>query len=145
MRILSKLRSQAKEILNHEAISIILAEAFQAVGLRVFVGKLSMDQSSRPSYRETSTSSSLVSARSFIRRCRGLVSSVPAPLRLVEPVLTPRFVPTCSDAVLRGLSLISRGENVKVQSHLAEALDQVDYVRQSRGKSDIDIFHDVSV
>jgi guanine deaminase len=114
------------------------------VGLRIFVGKLTMDQSSRPTYREPSTSASLVSARSFIRRCRGLVSAVPPPLRLVEPVLTPRFVPTCSDAVLRGLALISRGEKVKIQSHLAEAHDQIDYVRQSRGKSDIDIFHDVS-
>ncbi|KAG9127647.1 hypothetical protein FRC07_011233 [Ceratobasidium sp. 392] len=124
---------------------IILAEAFAAVGLRIFVGKLSMDQSSRPSYREASTSASLVSARSFIRRCRAMVSSIPSHLRLVEPVLTPRFVPTCSDAVLRGLSLISRGENVKIQSHLAEAHDQVDYVRQSRGKSDMDIFNDAGL
>ncbi|CAE6416625.1 unnamed protein product [Rhizoctonia solani] len=129
----------------NEDTNIILAEAFQAVGLRIFVGKLTMDQSSRPSYREPSTSASLVSARSFIRRCRGLVSAVPPPLRLVEPVLTPRFVPTCSDAVLRGLALISRGEKVKIQSHLAEAHDQIDYVRQSRGKSDIDIFHDAGI
>ncbi|KAG8702844.1 hypothetical protein FRC09_004506 [Ceratobasidium sp. 395] len=128
-----------------EDTNMILAEAFTTVGIRIFVGKLSMDQSSRPSYRETSTSASLVSARSFIRRCRSLVSTTPAHLRLVEPVLTPRFVPTCSDAVLRGLSLISRGENVKVQSHLAEAHDQVDYVRQSRGKSDMDIFRDAGL
>ncbi|QRV86670.1 amidohydrolase family protein [Ceratobasidium sp. AG-Ba] len=128
-----------------EDTNIILAEAFAALGLRIFVGKLTMDQSSRPSYREPSTSSSLVSARSFIRRCRGLVSSLPAPMRLIEPVLTPRFVPTCSDRVLSGLSLISRGENVKIQSHLAEAHDQVDYVRQSRGKSDLEIFHDTGL
>ncbi|KAF8758645.1 folding of proteins upon ATP hydrolysis, partial [Rhizoctonia solani] len=112
----------------NEDTNIILAEAFQATILR-----------------EPSTSASLVSARSFIRRCRGLVSAVPPPLRLVEPVLTPRFVPTCSDAVLRGLALISRGEKVKIQSHLAEAHDQIDYVRQSRGKSDIDIFHDAGI
>ncbi|EUC62146.1 atrazine chlorohydrolase/guanine deaminase, putative [Rhizoctonia solani AG-3 Rhs1AP] len=128
-----------------EDTNIILAEAFQAVGLRIFVGKVTMDQSSRPTYREPSTSASLVSARSFIRRCRGLVSAVPPALRLVEPVLTPRFVPTCSDTVLRGLALISRGEKVKIQSHLAEAHDQVDYVRQSRGKSDIDIFYDAGI
>jgi guanine deaminase len=112
----------------------------QAAGLRAFVGKLSMDISSRPSYKESSAQSSLQAAHSFVEKCRGLTANLPSHERLVEPVLTPRFVPTCSDELLTGLGKMSATENLKIQSHLAEALDQVEYVRKERGAEDMDVF-----
>jgi cytosine/adenosine deaminase-related metal-dependent hydrolase len=120
--------------------SLILAEVMQAAGLRAFVGKLSMDISSRPSYKELSAQTSLDAAHSFVEKCRGLTASLPTHERLVEPVLTPRFVPTCSDELLVGLGQMSATENLKIQSHLAEALDQVEYVRKERGVEDIEVF-----
>jgi guanine deaminase len=119
---------------------MILAEEMQNAGIRAFVGKLSMDISTRPTYVETSATSSLDSAKSFVSRCRALVETVQPHERLVEPVLTPRFVPTCSDELLEGLSQLSATENLKVQSHLAEAHDEVEWVRQERGMEDIDVF-----
>jgi len=123
-----------------EDTNLVLAEAFQSAGLRGFVGKLSMDQSSRPSYVESSAQSSLQSARSFINRCRSITVNLPDHERLVEPVVTPRFVPTCSDELLSGLGDISKAEGLRVQSHLAEARDQVDWVRRERKQEDIDVF-----
>ncbi|KDQ18508.1 hypothetical protein BOTBODRAFT_28881 [Botryobasidium botryosum FD-172 SS1] len=123
-----------------EDTNLILAEAFQTVGLRGYVGKLSMDQSSRPTYVESSAQSSLQSARSFIDRCRSITVDLPDHERLVEPVLTPRFVPTCSDELLAGLGDISKTEGLRVQSHLAEAKDQVEWVRRERKQEDIDVF-----
>ncbi|KAJ7601580.1 hypothetical protein DFH06DRAFT_1276777 [Mycena polygramma] len=119
---------------------LILAEVMQAAGLRAFVGKLSMDISSRPSYKEPSAQTSLDAAQSFVEKCHALTASLPTHEQLVEPVLTPRFVPTCSDELLVGLGQLSAREDLKIQSHLAEALDQVEYVRKERGAEDIEIF-----
>ncbi|KAG8892786.1 hypothetical protein FRB99_002439, partial [Tulasnella sp. 403] len=123
-----------------EETNLILADVMQTKGLRAHVGKLSMDISSRPSYVESPTSASLSSAQSFISRCRSSIASLPEHLRLVQPVITPRFVPTCSDDLLKGLGKLARDEDVFVQSHLAEARDQVDWVRETRQAEDIDVF-----
>lgn len=114
------------------------------MGIRAFVGKLSMDISSRPSYVETSSSDALSAVKSFAENCRALVSQLPEHKRLIEPVITPRFVPTCSDALLTGLGAISEDQSLRIQSHLAESLDQVEWVRSERGIDDIDAFERVS-
>ncbi|KAJ7677483.1 hypothetical protein B0H17DRAFT_944950 [Mycena rosella] len=123
-----------------EHTNLVLAEVMQKAGLRAFVGKLSMDISSRPSYMESSAQTSLQAAHSFVEKCRDLTASLPTHERLVEPVLTPRFVPTCSDELLVGLGKLSAAENLKIQSHLAEAHDQVEVVRSERGVEDIQVF-----
>ncbi|KAG8913653.1 hypothetical protein FRC01_004439 [Tulasnella sp. 417] len=120
--------------------NLILAEVMQAKGLRAFVGKLSMDISSRPTYVEASTEVSLAEARKFIHRCREIQVGTEDSERLVHPVVTPRFVPTCSDELLLGLGNLVKAEGVQVQSHLAEARDQVDWVRNTRNAEDIDVF-----
>ena len=123
--------------------SLILAEAMQAAGIRAFVGKLSMDISSRPSYVESSAESALSSAKSFVERCCQIASNLPPPRRLVEPVLTPRFVPTCSDELLRGLGKLSKSGLLRIQSHMAEAYDEVTWVKRDRGSEDIEVFEQV--
>ncbi|KAF8073438.1 hypothetical protein FPV67DRAFT_1477835 [Lyophyllum atratum] len=123
-----------------EETNLILAEAMQSAGIRAFVGKLSMDISSRPGYVEASAGASLDSARSFVERCKQIAAPLPAHSRLVEPVLTPRFVPTCSDELLAGLGRLAMEKSLRVQSHMAEAHDQVEWVRATRGSEDIDVF-----
>lgn len=47
---------------------------------------------------------------------------------LVHPVVTPRFLPTCSEQLLRGLGEIVRCHpGVHVQSHISESADQVQF------------------
>lgn len=127
-------------LLTAHISSLILARIMQRAGIRAFVGKLSMDISSRKTYIEGSTLSSLSSAHSFTERLRSDQAELKPSERLVEPVLTPRFVPTCSDELLAGLGEMSERLNVRVQSHLAEARDQVDWVLSERGIQDIDVF-----
>ncbi|KAF8333994.1 uncharacterized protein EI90DRAFT_3145018 [Cantharellus anzutake] len=123
-----------------EESNLVLAETFQSAGLRGFIGKLSMDKSSRPTYVEASSDASLSAAERFIHRCRDIVKALPANKQFVEPVLTPRFVPTCSDELLSGLGRLASKHGVKIQSHLAEARDQVNWVKLERGVDDIDVF-----
>ena len=115
----------------------------RAAGIRAFVGKLSMDRNSRPTYIEASAQSSLVAAQSFIDKCYSLEDGVEPHRRLVEPVITPRFVPTCSDELLQGLGRLAERRGLRVQSHMAEALDQVKWVRHERGREDMDVFEQV--
>lgn len=101
---------------------------------------ISSPQSSTKTYIEPSATASLAAARSFVSNCRGITAHLPESQRLVQPVLTPRFVPTCTDELLGGLGKLSQALRVKVQSHLAEAKDQVEWVRSLRGIDDIDVF-----
>jgi len=52
-------------------------------------------------------------------------------------------VPTCTDELLAGLGDLSIEEDVHIQSHLAEAHDQVEWVRQERHAEDIEVFRRV--
>lgn len=115
----------------------------QAKGIRAYVGKLSMDISSRPTYVEPSAETSLESARAFSRDCQGLTSDLPEHERLVQPILTPRFVPTCSNDLLQGLGSLAKERNLWVQSHMAESLDQVKWVKEKHGLDDIDVLDKV--
>ena len=96
-------------------------------------------------YVEPTASASLDAARSFIMRCRSLVQHLPANRRLIEPVLTPRFVPTCTNELLKGLADLSEQQGLKIQSHLAESKDQVEWVRAERKIEDLDVFDTVSL
>lgn len=109
-------------------------------GIRAFVGKLSMDQSSRQSYMEASADAAIDSVKSFIHNCNALEAQLAPHEKLIEPVLAPRFVPTCSDELLSRLGQLSEEKNLRIQSHMAEAYDQVEWVRQQRNMEDIDVF-----
>ena len=71
-----------------------------------------MDVSSRPTYKEASAEVALEAAQDFCRKCQELANGVVDDICLVEPVLTPRFVPTCSNELLSGLGKVAE-ENRK--------------------------------
>ena len=119
----------------------------QEANIRAFIGKLSMDISPRPTYCERSASEALLAAESFVTSMRNedVFSRIPPYALLVEPVLTPRFVPSCSDDLLVGLGELAKRLNVRVQSHLAEARDEIDWVKKERGIGDVEVFERVCV
>ena len=117
----------------------------QSAGIRAYIGKLSMDISSRETYIEESAKASLSSAESFARKCKALNEKNGPSVGLVEPILTPRFVPTCSEKLLRGLGDLSKEQNLRIQSHMAESHDQVLWVQKERGMEDMDVFESVSI
>jgi guanine deaminase len=64
---------------------------------------------------------------------------------LVEPIITPRFLPTCSKELLRGLAKIAKDGNVDIQSHLSESGDEVAFTQSIYGqKTDSELFDEVS-
>jgi len=124
----------------NEKSNLILAKSMLSAGTRAYVGKLSMDISTRPTYVEPSTEASLQAASTFADRCLSLGEKLPAHKRLIEPILTPRFVPTCSNELLKGLGELSKEKDLRIQSHMAEARDQVEWVKKERHMDDMDVF-----
>jgi len=103
-----------------------------------------MDISSHPSYIENSATASVAAAKKFIHDCRAIVSDLPIHDRLIEPVVTPRFVPTCTTELLSGLGDLATENDAWIQSHMSESKDQVAWVKETRGLDDMDIFVQVS-
>jgi len=61
---------------------------------------------------------------------------------LVQPVITPRFIPTCTPELLQGLGKLARKYDCHVQSHLSESHDEMEFtahLHPGEG-SDADIF-----
>lgn len=48
---------------------------------------------------------------------------------LVQPVITPRFVPSCTLDLLRGLGKLAQEHKVVIQSHISESLDEVAFCK----------------
>ena len=73
-----------------------------------------------------------------------LIANVPSHQRLVQPIITPRFVPVCSDVLLAKLAQVAEEKGVRVQSHMCESRDQMNWVEGSRGKKDEEVFDQAS-
>ncbi len=107
---------------SHPAsVNALFAEA-QRLSLRLITGKCLMDQNSPDGVRDE-TQRSLIDTEALIQRWHGVGR--------LGYAITPRFVPSCSAAQLRGAGeLASQYPDVWIQSHAAENRDEVVWVRQ---------------
>lgn len=98
------------------------------------------------SYYTETTAQSLADTSRFIEEMRDMYKSEPSEHKhLVEPIITPRFLPTCSKQLLSGLAKIAAGQKVDVQSHLSESGDEVAFTQSIYGeKTDSELFDEVS-
>ena len=112
----------------HLEASKKLADICDSYGQRAYVGKLNIDQLAPAYYIET-TAGSLADTETFIQYCRSEFRNSSERSPIVHPVITPRFIPTCSYPLLQGLGALARKYDCHVQSHAAETVDQVTLVR----------------
>jgi len=103
----------------HTPATVLLMEKLEAAGLVSFVGKVNMDRNCPDSLREESWEASCAATGAWLEAVRGR-------FRRTMPIITPRFIPSCSAELLRGLG----GFNLPVQSHLSENLGEVEWVRE---------------
>jgi guanine deaminase len=122
----------------HLEASKILGNICNTIGQRAYVGKLNADQLSPEYYVET-TSSSLADTETFIQFCRREFPPTKNRTSIVHPVITPRFIPTCSLPLLQGLGKLAAKYDCHVQSHAAETVDQLTLVRQQYPELERDI------
>lgn len=118
----------------HEPATLALAEACVRRGQRAFVGRVAMDHpDGTPDwYRDESATAAVeASARSI-----DAIRSIDDPLGLVQPIITPRFIPACTDATLEGLGELAAATGVRVQTHCSESDWEHGHVLDRCGRTD---------
>ena len=104
-----------------ESVNALLGEA-QRQSLRMMAGKVLMDQNAPDGVRDQ-TEQSLLDTEALINRWHGVDR--------LGYAITPRFVPSCSAAQLRGAGeLAAKYPDVWIQSHVAENPDEIAWVHR---------------
>ena len=104
----------------HPAATTLLMELLEASGLVSYVGKVNMDRDCPEALREADAAASLAATERWLASAR---------FAHTKPILTPRFVPSCSDALLQGLGELAARRGLPVQSHLSENLGEIALVQ----------------
>ena len=104
----------------HLPASRILARELERAGITAYVGKVNMDRNCTSALTEE-TLRSLSDTRVFIEELLGRGGDI-------RPILTPRFSPSCSDALMRGLGKLADEYNLPIQSHLSENEGEIQWV-----------------
>ena len=110
----------------------MLAGVCASEGQRAFVGRVAMDHpAGTPEwYRDPDPAAAIERSLASIGEVRALGSP------LVEPIVTPRFAPACTDEVLRGLGELAAAHDVRVQTHCSESDWEHRYAFERFGVSD---------
>ena len=106
---------------SHPASVHALLGQAQRRSLRLIAGKVLMDQNAPDGVRDQ-TQQSLIDTEALIQQWHGVDR--------LGYAITPRFVPSCSAAQLQGAGeLAAKYPDVWVQSHVAENVDEIAWVR----------------
>lgn len=102
---------------------------------RGFVGKVVMDNPDQTPayYRDESATTALSETENFIHEVATLNENQTIP---VTPVITPRFLPSCTDDVLAGLGKLAAKYDLPIQSHCSESDWENGYALATHGKRD---------
>ena len=101
----------------HRPATELLMQKMEETGLVTYVGKVNMDQMS-PQYLIEDTAQS---ERDTIDWVEATIDR----FARTKPIITPRFIPTCSSQLLAALGRIAADHNIPVQSHLSENREEI--------------------
>ena len=105
----------------HRAATILLMDKLEAAGLVCYVGKVNMDRDAPDDLREPSAEFSAFDTFGWLNSIRGRYENT-------MPILTPRFLPSCSDQLLNELHEVREAYDLPIQSHLSENPGEVELV-----------------
>ena len=108
---------------QHVPATIELMELLEASGMSAYVGKVNMDRNSPDSLREQGAETSLRDTRLWLDEISGKFQHI-------KPILTPRFIPSCSDALMKGLGDLAKAFSLPLQSHLSENKKEIAWVSE---------------
>ena len=107
---------------RHRPATELLMKLMEESGLDSFVGKVNMD-------REASEALTEVSADISAYTTFGWINAVKDKFAHTRPILTPRFIPCCTDKLMEELREIQMTYGIPVQSHLSESKGEIDFVK----------------
>lgn len=105
----------------HNEATLYLMNELEKTGFKGYVGKVNMDRNS-PKYLIEKTDKSVKDTILWLERCEDLKN--------IKPIITPRFIPSCTDKLMEELSKIVDKYNLPVQSHLSENKAEIEWVKE---------------
>ncbi|KAF2860309.1 guanine deaminase [Piedraia hortae CBS 480.64] len=103
-----------------------LARVCYDLGQRALVGRVCMDSAEHcpEFYRDASVEDAMRGTKA----CLDFVRSLDPDARLLRSCVTPRFAPSCSPQALERLGDLAREEDLPVQTHVSENVDEIELV-----------------
>ena len=106
----------------HVPATLLLMRKLEQLGLRAYVGKVNMNRSCPEYIREPSTNQSIRDTEQWLREAAAFTH--------VRPILTPRFIPSCTDDLMYALRDLREKYDLPVQSHLSENFGEIAWVQE---------------
>ena len=107
----------------HVPATLLLMEMLEKSGLITYVGKVSMDRNAPAPLCEESPAVAAAAVEKWLKTSLKKYKNT-------KPMLTPRFIPSCTDELLTFLGRFQKKYHVPVQSHLSENLSEIAWVRE---------------
>lgn len=111
----------------HKDGAVLLAKELEKRGFSAFVGKVNMDRESPDELTENT--------RQSVKDTEDFIKTVSAECKNVKPIITPRFVPSCTDELMEELGNLRSRYDLPVQSHLSENPEEIELVRKLNPKA----------
>ncbi len=106
----------------HKESTEILMDLLESKGISSYVGKVNMDRNCPDSLKEDSDDS--------IKKTIQWIENCSEKYKFVKPIVTPRFVPSCTGYLMEELGKIADKYNLPVQSHLSENPSEIKWVKE---------------
>ena len=112
----------------HTESTRILMKLYQEAGMGALVGKVAMNRNCPEGLME-SVEQMVDGYESLIAEFGGVSDA------LVRPIITPRFVPSCTPEMLRACGELAEKYHLPVQSHLSENKSEISWVQELEKES----------
>ncbi|MBZ2175148.1 amidohydrolase family protein [Schnuerera sp. xch1] len=106
----------------HKDSTKLLMDLFIDSNMRGYIGKVNMNRNAIPELLEDTKIS--------IEETEEIIFEYKDKSSLVKPIITPRFVPSCTEELMEGLGQLALKYDIPVQSHLSENMSEVKWVKE---------------
>ena len=106
----------------HNEATLLLMKKLEEAGMIAYVGKVNMDRNSPEYLCEESDEKAAQDTEKWIEKC--------GQFKRVKPILTPRFTPSCTDALMERLSKLQKKYKLPMQSHMSENFGEIAWVQE---------------
>ena len=110
----------------HKDATRLLMQLYKEAGMSALVGKVDMNRNCPEALCET--------VEDAIRDNESLIAEYKDD-ELVRPIITPRFIPSCSPELLQACGELARKYQLPVQSHLSENRNEIAWVQELEPES----------
>lgn len=111
----------------HVPATNLLADICLARGQRALIGRVCMNSTLSPDYyRDADLATAIADSKASIDYIRSIDPSG----TIVQPIVTPRFAPSCTADCLSALGALAKKENAHIQTHISENKSEIQLVKE---------------